>query len=430
MTNLEAAQSINETIKSYTSQIDGLEETLMLMMIVNYAMHKKSHKQLVQFEEKNCTVRDDNGMRHVSIPVEHYTQWKKLKQSHSLSMNGMKLIPRSIFVALHSQFDAFLGKLLHIIFNAKLELLNPSKREFTFADLVEFDSINAIREHIIDKEIESLLRKSRSDQFKWMEERFSIPLKKFDSWPQFIESSQRRNLFVHSDGVISDQYIQECKNEGCIIEPNITVGENIKIPKDYFVSSAQCLREVGVKLAHILLRRFIPDQIELSDSSLNEYCYDLIERKDYKLAINLLDFGINCPKHSNDASKLTFIVNLAQAYKWSGNNSETIKILKSRDWSALDDNYQLAEAVLRENWDKAIFAMKRIGNSGKIKKIDYRDWPLFREFRKRDDFLQAYKEIFAESYPNIIIKEEDTFKSEEIKEDIDGTASSEEIAIE
>jgi len=41
--------------------------------------------------------------------------------------------------------------------------------------------------------------------------------------------------------------------------------------------------------------------------------------------------------------------------------------------------------------------MKSIGTSNKhVNKDAYREWPLFRHFRKRDDFKLAYKEVFNE----------------------------------
>ena len=85
------------------------------------------------------------------------------------------------------------------------------------------------REKIFAKEVESILRSSHSDQFLWMERVFSIPLTKgLESWPSFIELTERRNLFVHCDGVVSDQYINVCKNNKVVLGSDICVRKKLK----------------------------------------------------------------------------------------------------------------------------------------------------------------------------------------------------------
>ena len=47
------------------------------------------------------------------------------------------------------------------------------------------------------------------------------------SFKDFIEISERRNLFVHTGGIVSEQYIEVCKKYGCIIENK--VGDNLDV---------------------------------------------------------------------------------------------------------------------------------------------------------------------------------------------------------
>ena len=42
--------------------------------------------------------------------------------------------------------------------------------------------------------------------------------------------------------------------------------------------------------------------------------------------------------------------------------------------------------------------MKRIGIDGEIKEHDYKEWPIFRELRKRPEFLASYQEIFGKPF--------------------------------
>ncbi|MBU3640432.1 hypothetical protein [Polynucleobacter sp. Fuers-14] len=42
--------------------------------------------------------------------------------------------------------------------------------------------------------------------------------------------------------------------------------------------------------------------------------------------------------------------------------------------------------------------MRNIGSNGSVKKRDYEDWPIFREFRSTPEFLEVYQEVFSEPF--------------------------------
>lgn len=42
--------------------------------------------------------------------------------------------------------------------------------------------------------------------------------------------------------------------------------------------------------------------------------------------------------------------------------------------------------------------MRRIGPNATPSKSDYRDWPLFKEYRQSDEFLNTFEEVFGEPF--------------------------------
>ena len=60
------------------------------------------------------------------------------------------------------------------IFLIKPELLNSSEKNLTFSKLAEYNSIEEAKEYIIEKEIETVLRDSHSNQFKWLESKLGM----------------------------------------------------------------------------------------------------------------------------------------------------------------------------------------------------------------------------------------------------------------
>jgi hypothetical protein len=89
------------------------------------------------------------------------------------------------------------------------------------------------------------------------------------------------------------------------------------------------------------------------------------------------------------------IINLAQAHKWGGKPVEAAKIIASEDWSSCGTQFKLAVAVLADEFERAAGMMKAIAAADLLRKNDYRDWPLFKEFRKSQAFLDAYQNIYG-----------------------------------
>ncbi len=391
---------ISQEIDLFIKHIDSIGHVLPGMVIAVQGMTKSTFEELKKFEDLHCKIEEAESERTVAVPYLKLNRWKKLARKHEDFALASKLLPRSLIVSLVSQYDAYLGRLLRALFIGKPEILNNSERKLSFEDIAGLASIDNARDLILEKEVESILRSSHADQFKWMENAFKLPLTKdLKCWPAFIELTERRNLFVHTDGIISSQYLSACTKHGCKIDASLDEGITLWVSAEYFHEAHECIFEIGTKLGHVLWRKLFPSDRERADKNLNDLTYDLIDQGRYNLAICLLDFAFEeIKKYSNEASKLSFLINRAQAYKWNGDERQCKEILDQIDWSAKSDNFQLANAVLTDRFSDAQAIMERIGKSGSISSNCYRDWPLFKRFRESEEFLTAYKAVFDEEF--------------------------------
>jgi hypothetical protein len=396
-----AEPTIAAELELFRRHVDAIGNNLIAMIIVLQEITKEAKQKLAEFEGKHCEIDEEKSGRTVRVPREHLRKWKQLREAYVRFNLSRSLLPRSLLVSLISQYDAYLGRLLRYIFVARPEILNGSERKLSFSTLNQFNSIDAVREFILEKEVESILRSSHVDQFKWMENAFSVPLTKgLDCWPTFIELTERRNLFVHTNGSVSSQYIDICRKFGCKLDKKVQEGQRLGVPQDYFEEAHRCVYEIGVKLAHVLWRKLFPEDRETADNNLVNITYDLVETNRLQLAIRLLDFACcDLKSFSNEATQLILIVNRAQAYRWNSNKKRCAEIMATIDWSAKSDQFRLANAVLSEDWTCASDVMLRIGKDGSVSDEDYKYWPLFREWRKRPEFLSAYEKVFAEPFP-------------------------------
>ena len=154
--------------------------------------------------------------------------------------------------------------------------------------------------------------------------------------------------------------------------------------------------EVGVKLGHVLWRKLQPEERAEADQNLVRITYDLLVDQRYDLAKNLLDFATGMKKFSSTEKRMTLVINRVQAYKWAGDNRRAQEILVAEDFTALQDQFQLAAAVLRDDFPHALKLIERMGNSGPNAVSEYREWPLYRELRSRADFAELFQRIFGQ----------------------------------
>lgn len=393
----------------FIKHVDTIGSVLPIMVMAMQEVTKRIHNELSEFETKNCEVTVSGDERTIKIPDEHYRDWKHKSNSYQHFNLSRTLLPRSLLVSLISQYDAYLGRLLRTIFIKKPEILNASEKKISFDALSQFSSIDEAREYILEKEVEAILRSSHSDQFKWMEGTFDLPLTKdLAVWPAFIELTERRNLFVHTDGVVSSQYIAVCRLHKCRMDDGVKEGDLLQAPQEYFEQAHNCIFEIGTKLGHVLWRKLFPDEREAADSHLIRVTYELIEAGRFGLAIKLLDFACTVlKKFATETNHLTLVVNRAQAYKWNGDSERCKQVMCAIDWDAKGDQFRLADAVLAENWSTAAKVMRRIGKDGPVSKGDYRHWPLFREWRQQEAFLLTYQDVFGEAFPKRSVEKQE-----------------------
>ena len=392
---------IEAEIQRFCTDLDGLLTTLPFLAVAVDALFEQTTSRYNTFLDKKGTLLGSSGeMESYAIsPMDHDRLSTLRRQLEGVAVTS-KVLPRSFIVALVSEYDCFLSRVLSCLFDLQPELLTPSARVLTFAQLKEFKTVEAATAFLVEKEIESVLRKSHADQFKWLEKRFGLTLTTgLEVWPAFIEVTERRNLFAHCDGLVSSQYLEVCGNHGVLSDEAPEVGQQLEVTPDYFASAHASILEVGVKLAQVLWRKVYPQGLEEADRSLVVTSYELIVREQYPLAVALLEFAENTlKKHSSDGAHRKLVINLAQTYKWLHRPADCAALLARYDWSAVKPMFGLAVAVLEDRFADAAPAMLRIGPKGDVSEPEYRLWPLFQEFRKSKEFLEAYAEVFGHPY--------------------------------
>jgi hypothetical protein len=391
--------AFGDVVENYINNISSLNNSLPLIMAILQTSHFQSIKKFKGLlDEYGIKKEEDDEKTSYWIPSDNRKEISNIESEMKSAGISLDIIPKNFVVSLVSQFDAFLGNLIRTIFAIKPEKLNSSEKTLKYSQIIKMESIEDIKKYIIEKEIETVLRKNHEEHFDWLEKKLNMPLRKgLESWSDFIELTERRNLFVHCNGIVSSQYINSCNNNN--VNLTCELGDRLKVTPDYFKNSYSCIFEIGVKLAHVIWRKLLPEEREEADYNLIEAIFNLITKQDYEIAIILSEFATSTlKKFYSTETKLMFIINKAQAYKWNGNEEKCIEIIDKIDWTAYKDLFNLAYNVLANNFEEATNIMPRLSADTDFKKTYYKDWPLFKELIKTEEFKETYYEIYNEEF--------------------------------
>lgn len=331
------------------------------------------------------------------LDINCYREFSAINDEVLTALGGARNLPQVMIIGLVSAYDAFLSQLLRVVLNKHEEIVLTSEKTIKFSELSQFASIEHARTTLIDREIESVIRESHHEQIAWMEKRLSITLRKdLAIWPKFIELCERRNLLTHTGGIVSDQYITNCKAQGVDVS-SVKAGTRLRVSAQYYSEAVSTVYEMGVKLCHVLWRKFSKEEREDADKALLALGYDLICAREYPIAETLLRFATSTIKiHAKDQFRRMMVVNLANAVRLQKRESEAKKILEAEDWSAASDEFKICVAAASGQKKEVLDLMSQIGPDGKPTAEDYRTWPIFRGMRTDEDFLETFEKTFRE----------------------------------
>jgi hypothetical protein len=395
-------KAIWDSLKAFIENINCLYDSFEYSEGMLRSQKIEAQKEYNAFM-KTLPVRPGDGPVKLVIPAGKERQHQHLERKVKRSQESSKLLLRSYVVSMVSQFDAYIGDLLRTIYEINPDKLRQSDHKFNFAELQAIGSIEAAKEQIIETKIENCLRDSHQDQFKEIASSIGVNnLKDFDNWPYFVEITQRRNLFVHSNGVVSNQYLTICKDEKVQLG-ELKKGDQLEVDRSYFNKAYEVFYEVAVKLSQMTMRVLLLKKdktcLEEIDKCMITNTFDLIVDGRYDVAIELANFALGERFNHNNKDRMYLVLNRAQAYKWNGDEKKCQEMLAEEDFSACSSELKCPKYALEDNLDKVCEMMRSCGKNSEILKPEqYRTLPIFKGVRDKDKFRDTFKSIFGEDF--------------------------------
>lgn len=381
--------------RSISMYRDSVISTIKISPMVTSMMISSQLGRYAERRGEKIEHLSSDGLEVYKLPPHSFSSVMRKNEEAEAAVSGAKHLPQIATIGIVSAYDAFLSDLLRVIFDVKPELIFTSEREIKFSELITFGSIDAAKESVISDEIEGVLRKSHHEQFTWMEKKFSVPLREgLAVWPEFIELCERRNLITHTGGIVSEQYLKNCKEHG--FKTTARAGDRLSVDISYLARSVEIVAELGFKLIHTMWRKFLEKEREVADGALTDCGMNLIKIRQYKTAERIMEFGVNQKKHHSDRVRRMMVVNLANAVKLGGRLEDAKAILGKNDWSATSPQFQICVAAVNDDHDRVCELLRLGPETIDITATDFRDWPVFRSTRKIEKVLEVFREVFGE----------------------------------
>lgn len=318
-----------------------------------------------------------------------------LKYKPEISGSG-DLLRRSALLTSVSYVDIVVAQLIRVYYKKYPGALPAKTRRLSLSDLRELGSVGAAEEYILDRRIDTILRRSLSKQLEFFTKRLKLDLQALTSLlANVVEVMQRRHVLVHNGGIVNRAYLDRVKPQ-LATELGLKLGDPVVVDGKYLQRAIDLIQFLGVVLLQTCWRSWYKDQTTEADVAVNDAIYEAISEDRFELACRLGEFGRDL-KHSDDAHRRMIVLNLAQAYKWSGNQELAVKTVDGADWSSCGLSFKLGLCAIRDELTEFFRLLPLALAAKEITVLSLKQWPIFREVRKDARFATAVSAPCAQS---------------------------------
>ena len=205
---------------------------------------------------------------------------------------------------------------------------------------------------------------------------------------------QRRNLFVHNNGIVNKLYLSKLSKE-YLGQNRINEGDTLEIDGEYLSKAIDTICVCGTMLIQQSWRKWDENNIEAADDVLREFSYDLLVEKRWDLVDKIATYATNLHFVSDSYFRIV-IVNQAIALKEQNKIAEMESLLRKKDWSSCALKFHVALCALEEQYERMIPLLSKAIAAEEIEKENIDEWPLFRWFRETEHYQSVQCELFPQ----------------------------------
>ena len=312
---------------------------------------------------------------HPEIGMNKYYQI-----AEALKGVGEKVITNSI-----QAFEKCFEKILSYLIKTKPEAYLFGKN-IEYTKLINCD-VEELKEMLIRQEIDKLMY-SVSDTIKKLNENHSWHLDKHrELWDEFIEVDLHRNIIVHNNGVINNEYLnkvpQQYKNQ----------------EKDAYIKcNKPCVeKKTNTLLKFAFLLYYLVANASADLDALDNVAFNILKDENWDVAQYAYLLLYNTKK-LDLVRKTNYQLNYLNAKKHLLGKESVLKEIMDVDVGGMKDMYTVAKKLLLEDYDNITEELEKC-YPGDFNSYYIETWPIFIEYRKSKEYLifrEKHKEDFEQ----------------------------------
>ncbi len=309
-----------------------------------------------------------------------------------------RLLRQGVLINLVIIWETLVANLLQHFYLTNPSALPTDGRTLSLADLREIGSIENAEKFLIDKEIDAIMREGVKAQLDAFAKRSKVNLDDLvDLLPTLIEVVQRRNLFVHNNGVVNRFYMTNV-SRAFLESRKIKEGDDLVISLPYLLSAIDTICICGTMLIQQAWRKWSKSEesLKVADVAIGELVYESLQEKRWELVEKSCTYASKLNIQS-DMDQRIITMNHAIALKEQNKIEQMEGLLSKKDWSSCALKFHVALHTLRDEHDEMISDLRKAVAAEEITEEDLSTWPLFRWFRESDDFEIEINYLFGES---------------------------------
>lgn len=295
-----------------------------------------------------------------------------------------EMIQKSVLILLIVGFETLLTDLSTIAIRRNPGVANLDSHTLSLAELQGLGSVEDATDFLVSRYVEDLARGSLEGWVKWFA-KVGVKLDEIPvDWVQFREVFARRNLLVHTDGKVSNQYIGTLVDAGANRSALPSKDEVIVVTPSYLRSSSELLMSAGALLSTSLWMKLTPDSpdkaiqwsISTAERALEDGHFDAsiqICRKIASVCKNRLDLVTDC--------KLKTVEWTARAML--GGEDEVATKAAEWDVRGVDVLYSHVRSVLMKDDETAFRQIVALVDAQRLSRLTILKSPVYHGLRAR-----------------------------------------------
>ncbi len=206
--------AFKDIISTFRNSLAGYRRAATIFPLLGTVMGSRIIEEKIKPKVSKLGMKLENigTAEYYTVPVQFFDQLRTdMDEMRDYNEFG-DVLPRLFVIGLVSSYDGYLGNLIDKVFECRSEILNNSDGKLTLQQILQFETIEDAKTFVKSREVDVLLRESRTEQINWLAKKLNTRIDMADPiWKEFVEICERRNLFTHTGGRVTRQYIENCK---------------------------------------------------------------------------------------------------------------------------------------------------------------------------------------------------------------------------